>query len=97
MRSDLDLLNEHHGVVSVTTQRGCPFLCSYCAARMYNEMYGTTNYGRRRSIENTIEELKEIRKNQALNYVIFQDDTFTIQPKWIKQFLKIYKKEINVP
>ena len=35
---DRALLNERYGVVNMTTQRGCPFPCTYCAARMYNEM-----------------------------------------------------------
>ena len=92
-----DMLNETYGVVSMTTQRGCPFPCSYCAARMYNEMYGTTKYGRRRSVENVLQELQEIRRNGPLNYVIFQDDTFTIQPKWLRDFLPQYKELLNVP
>jgi radical SAM superfamily enzyme YgiQ (UPF0313 family) len=34
-----DLLDERYGVVHMTTQRGCPFPCTYCAARMYDELY----------------------------------------------------------
>ncbi|MCZ6835737.1 MAG: cobalamin-dependent protein, partial [Planctomycetota bacterium] len=76
-----DLLDEQHGVVHICTQRGCPFPCTYCAARMYDELYaeqGGAAYGRRRSHENVLEELFEIRDQGSLNYVIFLDDTFTI-------------------
>jgi len=92
-----DMLREKHGVASMTTQRGCPFPCTYCAARMYNEMYGTTQYGRRRSINNVLAELQHLRQTGPLNYIIFQDDTFTIQPKWLREFLPQYKKEIHIP
>src|SRR5258706_15437997 len=45
-----DFLDEPPGIVHMATQRGCPFPCTYCAARMYNELYGgTVEYGRRRS------------------------------------------------
>jgi anaerobic magnesium-protoporphyrin IX monomethyl ester cyclase len=90
-----DMLNEQYGVINMTTQRGCPFPCTYCAARMYNALY--RNYGRRRSIENVIEELKSIQKNGDLNYIIFLDDTFTINHKWVRQFCRVYPKEIGVP
>lgn len=90
-----DMLNEKYGVINMTTQRGCPFPCTYCAARMYNELY--RNYGRRRSIENVIDELKSIQKSGDLNYIIFLDDTFTINHKWVRQFCRVYPQEIGVP
>lgn len=90
-----DMLNENHGVVNMTTQRGCPFPCTYCAARMYNELY--TNYGRRRSIQNVIDELKQIRESGNLSYVIFLDDTFTINHKWVREFCRVYPSKIGVP
>ena len=92
-----DLLNEQYGVVHMTTQRGCPFPCSYCAARMYNEMYGNKEYGRRRSLENVFTELRYIRENGLLNYIIFLDDTFTINHKWVREFCKRYKDEFRIP
>lgn len=94
---DRALLNERYGVINMTTQRGCPFPCTYCAARMYNEMYGSAKYGRRRSIQNVLDELHEIRNNGLLSYVIFLDDTFTINHKWIRNFLTAYKEQLSVP
>src|SRR4051794_19263052 len=34
-----DLLDEPPGVAHMTTQRGCPFPCTYCAAHIYRELY----------------------------------------------------------
>ena len=94
---DRALLNERYGVVNMTTQRGCPFPCTYCAARMYNEMYGNAEYGRRRSIQNVLDELHHIKENELLSYVIFLDDTFTINHKWIRSFLTQYKEQLSIP
>jgi radical SAM superfamily enzyme YgiQ (UPF0313 family) len=93
-----DFLDERYGVVHLTTQRGCPFKCTYCAARMYNELYeGTGSYGRRRSHSNVLDELFAIRRAGPLNYVIFLDDTFTINHPWVNQFCRLYGPELGVP
>ncbi len=93
-----DLLDEHHGVIHMATQRGCPFPCTYCGARMYNQLYeGNGTYGRRRSIESVMAELRQIRETGALNYVIFLDDTFTINHHWVADFCRVYGEELAVP
>ncbi|HEU0120080.1 MAG TPA: radical SAM protein [Bryobacteraceae bacterium] len=93
-----DLLAEPHGVVQLSTQRGCPFPCTYCGARMFNELYeGTAEYGRRRSHENVLAELRELREAGKLSFVIFLDDTFTIHHPWVKEFCRLYKQEFRTP
>lgn len=92
-----DMLDENHGVVNMTTQRGCPFPCTYCAARMYDQLYdGIGTYGRRRSVESVLRELEAIRDADQLNYVIFLDDTFTINHPWVFEFCKVYPERIGV-
>ncbi|QGJ71937.1 (Dimethylallyl)adenosine tRNA methylthiotransferase MiaB [Planctomycetales bacterium 10988] len=96
-----DLLDEPNGVAHISTQRGCPFPCTYCAARQFHELYGGLgnlgNYGRRRSHENVFAELEDIRKKLSLHYVIFLDDTFTIRQGWVKKFCQEYKERFRVP
>lgn len=93
-----DLLEEPIGTVKVSTQRGYPFPCTYCGARMFNELYeGTGEYGRRRSHENVFEELRGLREAGRLSYVIFLDDTFTIHHPWVNEFCRRYKEEFAVP
>jgi radical SAM superfamily enzyme YgiQ (UPF0313 family) len=93
-----DHLDERYGVIHMTTQRGCPFKCTYCAARMYNELYSESGYyGRRRSIGNVLAELAAIRDQGSLNYVIFLDDTFTINHPWVNQFCREYGETVGVP
>jgi radical SAM superfamily enzyme YgiQ (UPF0313 family) len=93
-----DLLDEHPGVVHMATQRGCPFPCTYCAARIYSELYaGFGQYGRRRSHESVLDELRGLRDAGQLAYVIFLDDTFTINHRWVKEFCRVYGAEIGAP
>ena len=93
-----DLLEEPHGLVQVSTQRGCPFPCTYCGARMFNELYeGNGEYGRRRSHENVFAELRGLRDQGRLSYIIFLDDTFTIHHPWVKEFCRRYKEEFRNP
>jgi radical SAM superfamily enzyme YgiQ (UPF0313 family) len=92
-----DLLDEVPGVVHLSTQRGCPFPCTYCAARMYDQLYGRAQYGRRRSQANVLAELAEIRRHDPLSYVIFLDDTFTIHHSWVREFCRGYREQIGVP
>ncbi len=93
-----DLLDEHYGVIHMATQRGCPFPCTYCGARMFNQLYeGNGTYGRRRSIDSVMAELRQIREAGALNYIIFLDDTFTINHHWVADFCRIYGEELAIP
>lgn len=95
-----DVLDEPRGTVHMCTQRGCPFPCTYCAARMYNELYdavGAGEYGRRRSHDNLLAELHALRADGRLGYVIFLDDTFTINHGWVREFCRRYGDELRAP
>ena len=95
-----DMLDERWGVVHVSTQRGCPFPCTYCGARMFDQLYsdaGGPSYGRRRSHGSVLAELRAIRATGPLNYVIFLDDTFTIHHPWVREFCRVYGAEFRIP
>ncbi|MEZ6059346.1 MAG: radical SAM protein [Planctomycetaceae bacterium] len=92
-----DLLDEQYGVVHIATQRGCPFPCTYCAARQYHDLYGTENYGRRRTVGSVMDELATIQREGTLNYVIFLDDTFTIFPTWVSEFCEAHTERFGTP
>jgi len=90
-----DLIGEKHGVIHILTQRGCPFSCTFCAAGSIVDLYQDATYIRRRSVDNVMEELRQIRQESPLNYVIFLDDTFTINGDWVKEFCRVYGREIG--
>jgi radical SAM superfamily enzyme YgiQ (UPF0313 family) len=93
-----DMLAEVHGVVHMVTQRGCPFPCTYCGARKFHDLYrGVGSYGRRRSHENVLNEIRSLQSQQLVSYIIFLDDTFTLAPSWIQRFCEIYGEELAIP
>jgi radical SAM superfamily enzyme YgiQ (UPF0313 family) len=93
-----DLLDEPPGVVHMSTQRGCPFPCTYCGARQFHDLYeGIAQYGRRRSHQNVLDELHTIGQTRPLQYVIFLDDTFTINHPWVTEFCRVYGAEVGLP
>lgn len=90
-----DLLDETEGVVHISTTRGCPFPCTFCAGGAIGHLYGGSEYIRRRSVESVVEELRHIRKNAPIHYVIFLDDTFTLSRGWVEEFCRAYGREID--
>lgn len=93
-----DLLDEPPGVVHMATQRGCPFPCTYCAARNFNQLYREVGaYGRRRSHAGVLAELAELEEAGRLAYVIFLDDTFTIQRPWVEELCRLYGERFGHP
>ena len=97
MRSKEHLLR-YEGQRSVMTARGCPYNCSYCFNHAYAELYhGETKRVRRRSVDNVIEELIELKLDHNLRFVYFADDTFNMGHEWLAEFAQKYPKKVGVP
>lgn len=80
------------------TGRGCPYNCSFCFNEAYSELYqGKGRRTRRRSVDNVIQELKEVLERYPLEFVLFLDDTFIINKKWLRRFAARYKEEVGLP
>ncbi len=58
------------------TTRGCTFQCQYCSS---SEMMGRRY--RMRSVQNVIEEIKEVQEKYKVKDIEFIDDTFTLNMK----------------
>lgn len=80
------------------TSRGCPYQCAFCFNHVYLQLYrGKGRWVRKRSIENLIQEIKEVKQKYGIKTVRFSDDTFAMDKQWLKGFLTRYKEEINLP
>ncbi|MCB1615831.1 MAG: B12-binding domain-containing radical SAM protein [Pseudomonadales bacterium] len=79
------------------TQRGCPFSCSFCVESFYQNEFGKKDSLRRMSPEKAIAELRHAKDRLGYTSVTFMDDVFTVNPRWLEDFLELYKKEINLP
>ncbi|MDP8257672.1 MAG: radical SAM protein [Candidatus Alcyoniella australis] len=80
------------------TGRGCPFNCSFCFNRRFKEIYpNSKSYIRHYSVERVIEEIAEVKRRWPMKQVRFEDDVFTLQRKWLLEFLDLYEQQIRVP
>lgn len=79
--------------------RGCPYTCSFCFNNFFSKLPEEKRgkYVRQRSVDHVMAELNWAKKRYDIKYVDFQDDVFTVNKSWIKEFTERYKKEINVP
>jgi len=80
-------------MTSVIATRGCPYKCAFCQPLEDNH-FGKKL--RRRSVNNVIEELRQLKKLYNPDCLMIHDDTFFIQSEWIKEFIEKYP-EINLP
>jgi radical SAM superfamily enzyme YgiQ (UPF0313 family) len=79
--------------------RGCPYRCTFCFNNFFARLPGKGGgrYLRRRSIEHMMGELVEARDRYAIRRVDFQDDIFTTDRQWLRDFLQEYRREIDRP
>ncbi len=83
---------------SFTTNRGCPFPCSYCFNPSLVEHYGSTwKKVRIRAPERVIEELVAVRRQGPLDIVGFRESIFVYDTKWLKVFGEMYRREVKTP
>ncbi len=79
--------------------RGCPNACTYCFNHKYNRMF--REYGtmlRRRSVENLIREMEEVKNRWGMDFAFIVDDILTLCPtEWIREFSEKYPARVGVP
>jgi anaerobic magnesium-protoporphyrin IX monomethyl ester cyclase len=85
-------------LVDIYAGRGCPYKCAYCINHTLQKLYaGKGTYVRLRSVANIIQEIQELHKTYDIKAVVFTDDTFTFNKKWLKEFCVEYAKKIKLP
>jgi len=72
----------------IMTSRGCPFGCTFCDS---NKIWGKKV--RFRSVKNVIDEIKEIKRKFGVSFFCIDDDTFTINPKYVGELCDEFIKE----
>ncbi len=82
--------------------RGCPYRCTFCFNNFYAELPDERatrgKYVRHRSVDHMIDELKWAKQRyKKIKWIDFEDDVFTTNKKWLKEFLTRYKEEIDIP
>lgn len=77
--------------------RGCPYNCSYCHNHAFLEI--AKDLGpkfRFKEVDYLIEEILEVKNKYGLENVVFQDDVFILNKKWIKEFCEKFKERVGI-
>ncbi|HWK04831.1 MAG TPA: radical SAM protein [Puia sp.] len=80
---------KHNGYFSlnISTTRGCPFKCNWCAKPIYGNRYHA------RSPRHVVKELRMLKETYAFDHIWFCDDIFGLRPGWVKEFADIVEQE----
>jgi len=88
-----DMWSKNAGYFSLnmSTTRGCPFKCNWCAKPIYGNRYNS------RSPENVVTEIKLLKELYHIDHIWFCDDIFGLKPGWVAEFAQLLTKEnINI-
>jgi len=73
--------------LNMSTTRGCPFKCNWCAKPIYGNRYNS------RSPQNVVEEIKMLKDRFDMDHIWFSDDIFGLKPGWVLTFAGLMEKE----
>ena len=77
--------------------RGCPFNCTYCCNHAIKRIYiDQSNYVRFRSVEKSLAEIDLIKSKYNFKHFKIDDDTFSLNKKWVLEFCEKYKAKFNM-
>lgn len=66
--------------LNISTTRGCPFKCNWCAKPIYGNRYTS------RSPERVVEEISYLVEKTGVKHFWITDDIFGLKPGWVKKF-----------
>lgn len=66
--------------LNISTTRGCPFKCNWCAKPIYGNRYNS------RSPERVVEEFAFLAKEYGVHHFWVTDDIFGLKPGWVSEF-----------
>jgi len=100
------LIDAKNGWVGLMASRGCPFSCTYCFNHVVVEAYKADlrcgfkdlHYIRRFSVGQMIEEIEYLLAHyRNIRMFIFDDDLFTFDKAYVREFCEAYRKVTTLP
>ena len=90
---------KRYKMLNFEMSRGCPFNCTYCVNGVLKGLYKTHGpYHRMKSVDQGINELKELIKKYHFDFIRFWDEDFTANPlNYLREYGEKYIAEINLP
>ncbi len=80
---------DSHGYFSlnISTTRGCPFKCNWCAKPIYGNRYNA------RSPRHVVNEIRWLKENYDFDHIWMCDDIFGLKPGWVSEFADLVEQE----
>jgi len=100
------LIDAKQGWVGLMASRGCPFSCTYCfnhvMVRAYRKdlqcSFKDLHYIRRFTVGQMIDEIRYLLANyRNIRMFIFDDDLFTFDKAYVREFCEAYHKVTDMP
>lgn len=97
------IIDAKDGWVGLTASRGCPFRCTYCLNHKIIEVYKESGhlprgYIRRHTVDQMIAEIEYLLANyERIKMFIFDDDIFTFDKAWLREFTNRYASVTDIP
>jgi radical SAM superfamily enzyme YgiQ (UPF0313 family) len=100
------LIDAKQGWVGLMASRGCPFSCTYCFNHVMVEAYRKDlhcsfkdlRYIRRFDVGQMIDEIRYLLANyRNIRMFIFDDDLFTFDKAYVREFCEAYRKVTDLP
>ncbi len=89
---DIWLKNHGYFSMNISTTRGCPYKCNWCAKPLYGQTYNSI------SPEKAAYQVKLLKEKYEVDHLWITDDIFGLRPNWIKSFSnELQKLNIKVP
>lgn len=87
------------GKASFSTGRGCPYTCRFCANNGLRRSFrGLGRFVRQRSPGNVIDEVLDVSaRYRGVRQVAFEDETFTFDRSWTRDFCVEYARRVDRP
>ncbi len=80
------------------TGRGCPHGCTFCFNRAFRGIYPNQNrYIRHFTPARVVDEIEEVKTRWPVRVVRFEDDVFTMNKRWLHEFLALYTSRVGLP
>lgn len=79
-------------VATMIASRGCPYNCAFCnSTAIWTRMY------RIRSVENVIQEIKQLVRDYGVKTISFWDDILGINKEWLNEFCdRLLEEKIDI-
>ena len=91
----------NHGYTTMSG-RGCPYRCTFCdnntSMKLYkDEVPKTQKWARRHSPEYVVNEILWAKEKYGINHVRFNDEDFSFDKNWLREFCPLYKEKVGIP